>query len=426
MDNRLIVVVGMGMLSPIGSTLEEVQKHMREGISGISVSPSAFQELGIKSKVYGAVNPQYEDILGTKIPKSLSEQGRMAYYAAVQAFRSAGMVDNTDTLLPPFKGPRTGVYVGTGGSPIETVLHHVGNATSRNLSPKEQRRIDIFLKRAVQQVMTNTVSAGLGVAFEVQGETISVASACATSHHNIITAARSILSGELDVAVAGGVEDTCRYTTFFFDTIPALSSGWNDNPTAASRPFDSKRDGFVPSSGAGIVILTTKSFAQKHNLPILAYLKGWGSNANGASMVKPAVEGEVRVMELALGRSGLQPSDIDLISAHGTSTPDGDAVEAAAILEVFGDDGPYPYVNSGKSLTGHGLGAAGAWSVIMTILQMQHKFMHESLNIVKPDEVCQRLSLVRACTVDVGIQTALVNAFGFGGTNASLVLTKTI
>jgi 3-oxoacyl-[acyl-carrier-protein] synthase I len=419
-DNK-VVIAGMGMVSPIGNTLERVLGHMLLGRSGVTAAPEAFRSFGITCGAYGAVGQSYEQKLNSPIPKGLSEQGRLAYYATIKALSDAEIVDEKDRIKDSFQKYNIGVYIGTGGSPITTIVQHAQQAGLRDLPPKEQKRVAVGLKRAVQQVMSSAVSAGIGVALGVRGETISVASACATGHHNVIAAARALLLGETDIALAGGVEDVCLYTDFFFDTIPALSTRWNETPQRASRPFDTDRDGFVPSSGAGVVVLTTEAFARRHALPIQAYLVGWGSNANGASMVKPETEGEVEVMRIAIERSHLEPSDIDLVSAHGTSTPDGDAVEAEAIKRVFGVGQNGPLINSGKSLTGHGLGAAGAWSLIMTVLEMQHNFVHQSINIKRLDPVCEGLNIVEE-RVSTKLLFALVNAFGFGGANASLVV----
>jgi 3-oxoacyl-[acyl-carrier-protein] synthase-1 len=410
MSEQNVVIVGAGAITPFGNTLEEINTKMYAGESGIVSAPPEYDEVGVKSKVCGHIACDYADLFDRQNLRNAGTHGGMAYYASVEALKQAGLMSEGGDKDELVTSDRAGVFIGSGGPPMQEIMEHADRMRSGKLSPRDD-------PYAVQRTMSNTAAANVATALKMKGGGVSLSSACATALHNVGAAANAVQQGKLDLALAGGVDRACPYTARMFDIPKALSRRRNETPTAASRPFDADRDGFVISGGSGVVALASEAFAQERGLPVIGRLVGWADTSDGDNMTVPSGEGAKRAMRLAL--RGLHLSQVDLISAHATSTPIGDPAEAKAILDVFGAH--RPLVNAAKSMVGHGLGAAGAWALIMVLLQMKHGYVHESLNIECVDEKCRKLNIARERIV-TPVNLALINAFGFGGANAAVAV----
>lgn len=373
---------------------------MMEGKSGIVYCPE-YKELGFRSNVIGAIEHGYQEGLSLKVHKWMGEQAGWAYQATESALLDARLPDEIRSH------PMTGLLIGAGGPSTEDVVDAVNAALEKG--PKRAGA------RWVPKTMASSCSATVGTSLGAKGVSFSISSACATSAHNIGEAWWMIRTGRQDCMIAGGAEGLHWTQSVMFDAMPALSN-LNDSPETASRPFDKDRAGFVISGGAAIVILETLEDALARGAQIYGEIVGYGATSDGHHMTEPSGEGAVRAMQMAM--EGIDPKAIDLISPHATSTPVGDKKEAAAIMELFGEDGPW--VTASKSLTGHMMGAAGSAELIMALLMIQERFIHESLNIREVDPGCAGLKLARERVDDVDINYALSNSFGFGGTNASL------
>lgn len=394
----------MGIVGPIGCTKDEVLASMMQGKSGIVYCPD-YKERGFRSNVFGEVKRDFREGLSLKVHKWMGEQAGWAYQAAESAIDDAGLPDDIRS------NPMTGLLIGAGGPSTEDVVNAVDAALAKG--PKRAGA------RWVPRTMASSCSATVGTGLKIKGTSFSIASACATSAHNIGEAWWMIRTGRQDCMVAGGSEGLHWTQSVMFDAMPALSS-LNDAPAKASRPFDKRRAGFVISGGAAVVILETLDAALERGAQIYGEVVGYGATSDGSHMTEPSGEGAIRAMQMAMAE--IDPADIDLISPHATSTPVGDRKEAGAILSVFGESGPW--VTASKSLTGHMMGAAGAAELIMSLLMMKERFIHESLNIEEVDPDCAGLRLAREKITDVDIGHVLSNSFGFGGTNASLCVRK--
>jgi len=401
---RRVVITGMGIVSPLGCTKDEVTTAMKEGRSGIEYCPE-YKERGFRSQVIGAVKREYREGLAMKVHKWMGEQAGWAYQAADAAILDARLPDDIRSH------PMTGLLLGTGGPSTEDIVDAINTAIKKG--PKKTGT------RWVPKTMTSSCSATVGTNLGVRGASFSIASACATSAHNIGEAWWMIRSGRQDCMIAGGSEGFHWTQSVMFDAMPALSN-LNDDPQTASRPFDKDRNGFVISGGGAVVILEVLEDALARGAPIYGELVGYGATSDGHHMTEPSGEGAIRAMQMAM--AGITPADIDLISPHATSTPVGDKKEAEAILEVFGTDGPW--VTAPKSLTGHMMGAAGAAELIMALLMIEHRFIHQSMNILELDPECAGLKLAYERIDDIDIDYVLSNSFGFGGTNASLCVKR--
>lgn len=335
----------------------------------------------------------------------MGEQAGWAYQATESAILDARLPDEIRSH------PMTGLLLGTGGPSTEDIVDATNTALEKG--PKRTGT------RWVPKTMTSSCSATVGTSLGIKGASFSIASACATSAHNIGEAWWMIRTGRQNCMIAGGSEGLHWTQSVMFDAMPALSN-LNDSPETASRPFDKDRTGFVISGGGGVVILETLEDALARGAPIYGELVGYGATSDGYHMTEPSGEGAIRAMQMAM--EGIAPTDIDLISPHATSTPVGDKKEAAAIMEVFGADGPW--VTASKSLTGHMMGAAGSAELIMALLMMEHRFIHQSMNIQEVDPDCAGLKLAYERVTDIDIEYVLSNSFGFGGTNASLCVRK--
>lgn len=401
---RRVVITGVGMIGPIGCTKDEVMTSMMEGKSGIEFCPE-YKERGFRSNVIGKVKREYQEGLSLKVRKWMGEQAGWAYQASEAAILDADLPDDLRS------NPMTGLLIGAGGPSTEDVVDSTNIALE-----KGPRRAGA---RWVPKTMSSSCSATVGTSLQIKGTSFSIASACATSAHNIGEAWWMIRTGRQDCMVAGGAESLHWTQSVMFDAMQALST-LNDVPETASRPFDINRAGFVISGGAAVVILETLEGALARGARIYGEIVGYGATSDGHHMTEPSGAGAIRAMQQAL--ADLDPSDIDLISPHATSTSVGDRKEAAAILSVFGSNGPL--VTASKSLTGHMMGAAGAAELIMSLLMMNEGFVHESLNIEEVDPACAGLNLAREKITDIDIKHVLSNSFGFGGTNASLCIRK--
>ena len=398
-----VVVTGMGIISCIGSGLNEVLSSLKNGKSGIKPNPT-YKEMGFRSHVSGSIDINLSELIDRKVLRFMSEASGFAYLAAQEALLNAGLdLSSIDTS-------RVGIIAGSGGASSAAQIE--ASDIARAKGPK---RIGPY---AVTKTMGSTVSAILGTTLKLKGVNYSISSACSTSAHCIGHAAELIQLGKQDIIIAGGAEQEHWTSSSMFDAMGALSSQYNDAPEQASRAFDLNRDGFVIAGGSGMLILEEEEHAIKRNAPILARLAGYCANSDGYDMVSPSGEGATRCMNEALEIYG---GDIDYINAHGTSTPVGDLAELGAIKNVFGNSAPL--IGSTKSMTGHSLGATGAQEAIYSILMMQNDFVAPSINIDNLVEEAEGLKIAQTI-IEQEVNAVMSNSFGFGGTNASLVFAK--
>ncbi|MDB0070305.1 beta-ketoacyl-ACP synthase I [Gammaproteobacteria bacterium] len=398
-----VVVTGMGIISCIGSGLNEVLLSLKNGKSGIKSNPT-YKEMGFRSHVSGSIDINLSELIDRKVLRFMSEASGFAYLAAQEALLNASLdLSSIDTS-------RVGIIAGSGGASSAAQIE--ASDIARAKGPK---RIGPY---AVTKTMGSTVSAILGTTLKLKGVNYSISSACSTSAHCIGHAAELIQLGKQDIIIAGGAEQEHWTSSSMFDAMGALSSQYNDAPEQASRAFDLNRDGFVIAGGSGMLILEEEEHAIKRNAPILARLAGYCANSDGYDMVSPSGEGAIRCMDEALEIYG---GNIDYINAHGTSTPVGDLAELGAIKNVFGDSGPV--IGSTKSMTGHSLGATGAQEAIYSILMMQNDFIAPSINIDHLVEEAEGLKIAQTM-IEQEVNAVMSNSFGFGGTNASLVFAK--
>jgi 3-oxoacyl-[acyl-carrier-protein] synthase I len=402
---RRVAVTGMGIVSPIGNTTQEVVASLREAKSGITFAAKQ-QEMGFKSQVAGAPVIDLDAMIDRRAKRFMGDTAAYAFIAMEQALRDSGL-EEKDIV-----NERTGLIVGSGGPSVRNIVAAV-DITRENKSPK---RIGPF---AVPKAMSSTCSAVLSTWFKIKGVNYSISSACATSAHCIGNAAEMIQWGKQDVMFAGGSEELDWTLSCLFDAMGAMSTKYNDTPARASRAFDKNRDGFVIAGGGAVVVLEEMEHAKARGAKIYAELVGYGATSDGHDMVAPSGEGAVRCMRQALSTV---KGDIDYVNAHGTSTPVGDVTEIKAMREVFGSR--MPPINSTKSLTGHSLGGTGAQEAVYSILQMNNGFIAESANIEEIDPDVADAPIVRSRIDNAKVERALSNSFGFGGTNATLVFQR--
>jgi 3-oxoacyl-[acyl-carrier-protein] synthase I len=401
---RRVVVTGMGIVASIGSSTQEVLASLREAKSGISRAKK-YAELGFRSQVHGAPSLDVDAIVDRRAMRFLGGGAAWNHVAMEQAVRDAGLEPSE------ISNEMTGLIMGSGGPSTRAIVDAAD--TARSKSPK---RVGPF---AVPKAMSSTASATLATWFKIKGVSYSISSACATSNHCIGNATELIQMGKQDVIFAGGCEELDWTLSVLFDAMGAMSSGFNETPEKASRAFDRDRDGFVIAGGAGVLILEELEHAKARGARIYAEVAGYGATSDGFDMVAPSGEGAARCMRMAL-RDVKIP--IDYINPHATSTPIGDLKEIEAIREVFGER--CPAIAATKSLTGHSLGAAGAQEAIYCILMMNNGFICESANIQTLDPAFDEMPIVRNRRDDVKLGCVLSNSFGFGGTNACVVLKR--
>ena len=398
-----VVITGFGIKSCIGNTYDEVLSNLQNGKSGIAFNET-YSEMGFRSCVSGSINIDLSEHIDRKLLRFMGESAGYAYLASMDALKMAQLKEED------LDSPRIGIVAGSGGASTRVMV--ASGDITREKGPK---RIGPY---GVTKSMSSSISAIIATALKLKGINYSISSACATSAHCIGHAADLIKSGQQDIVFAGGSDDEHWSSSCLFDAMGALSSNFNSSPEAASRPYDSNRDGFVISGGAGMLILEEEEHAKKRGAKILAKLSGYFANSDGYDMVAPSGEGAMRCMEGAIQESKAQ---IDYINTHGTSTPVGDIAELNAIKELFGNSSPI--ISSTKSMTGHSLGATGAQEAIYSIMMLRNKFIAPSINI---EDVCDEAKGIKLNTETTSseIQSAMSNSFGFGGTNASLIVTK--
>jgi len=401
---RRAVITGIGAVSCIGNSKAEILESLRHGRSGI-VANESYQELGMRSQVSGSCDIDIAEHIDRKVRRFMGDAAAYAYIAMQQSIDDAGL-ETAD-----ISNPRTGLIAASGGASSKNIVESADILRSRGV-----RKIGPY---RVPRTMGSSVSACLATPFKIKGVNYSITSACATSAHCIGAAAEQIQLGKQDLIFAGGGEEEHWSLACLFDAMGALSSKYNDDPATASRPYDATRDGFVIAAGSGMVVVEELEHAMARGAKIYAELVGYGATSDGHDMVAPSGEGALRCMQTA--RSTVE-GPIDYINTHGTSTPVGDVQEVEAMQEMFGDE--MPRFGSTKSMCGHSLGATGAQEAIHCLLMLENDFIAPSINVNEPDPAVSDVPLVTERVDNAGIQTAMSNSFGFGGTNATLVFQK--
>ncbi len=398
------VITGLGIVSSIGNNQQEVLASLREGRSGITFSQE-LKDSGMRSHVWGNVKLDTTGLIERKVVRFMSD-------ASVYAFLSMEQAIDDAKLAPEVyqNNPRVGLIAGSGGSARSQVF---GADAMR--SPRGLKAVGPYV---VTKAMGSAVSACLATPFKIQGVNYSISSACATSAHCIGNAVEQIQLGKQDIVFAGGGEELCWELACEFDAMGALSTKYNETPEKASRTYDADRDGFVIAGGGGMVVVEELEHALARGAHIYAEVVGYGATSDGADMVAPSGEGAVRCMKLAMQDVN---TPIDYINTHGTSTPVGDVKELWAIRQVFGD--AVPPISATKAMTGHSLGAAGVQEAIYSLLMLEHGFIAPSINVDTLDELAQDMNIVTQPT-ERKLTTVMSNGFGFGGTNATLVMRK--
>ena len=398
------VITGLGIVSSIGNNQQEVLASLREGRSGITFSEE-FKDAGMRSHVWGNVKLDTTGLIDRKVVRFMNDASIYAYLSMREAIADAGLSEDAYQ-----NNPRVGLIAGSGGSSKAQVF---GADAMR--SPRGLKAVGPYV---VTKAMGSAVSACLATPFKIHGVNYSISSACATSAHCIGNAVEQIQLGKQDIVFAGGGEELGWEMACEFDAMGALSTKYNDQPSKASRTYDAHRDGFVIAGGGGMVVVEELEHALARGAHIYAEIVGYGATSDGADMVAPSGEGAVRCMQMAM--HGVD-TPIDYLNSHGTSTPVGDVKELGAIREVFGDNSPA--ISATKAMTGHSLGAAGVQEAIYSLLMLEHGFVAPSINIEEMDEQAAGLNIVTE-TLDRELTTVMSNSFGFGGTNATLVMRK--
>ena len=401
---RRVAITGLGIVSCLGNDQPTVTDALRKGRSGIRFN-EPFAEVGLRSRVCGSVDIDLEARIERKSRRFMGDAAAYAYVALQDAIADAGLTEAEVVR------ERTGLIAGSGGASSANIVW--GADTLRE---KGVRRLGPYL---VPRAMSSTVSACLATHFGIRGLNYSITSACATSTHCIGAAMEQIQWGKQDVIFAGGGEEEHWSLAMMFDAMGALSSGYNDAPDKASRPYDANRDGFVIAAGGGMLVLEELEHARARGAKIYAEIVGYGATSDGYDMVQPSGEGAVRCMRQAL--AGVD-TPVDYLNTHGTSTPVGDPKELEAVREVFAER--MPRISSTKSLTGHAQGAAGVTEVIYSLLMLEHDFVCASANIENLDPAGEGMPIVRERIDNAGLKTVMSNSFGFGGTNACLVFRR--
>ncbi len=396
------VITGMGIISSIGNDINEVLAALKAGKSGIRFSQE-FADMKLRSNVWGELTLNPAEHIDRKKLRFMGDAAGFAYLAMQQAIADAGLSEEQ------VSNDRTGLVAGSGGASAINQINAVDT-----LLEKGVKRVGPYM---VPRTMSSTVSACLATPFKIRGVNYSMSSACATSAHCIGHALELIQLGKQDIVFAGGGEELNWAQSMMFDAMGALSSKYNDAPEKASRTYDVDRDGFVISGGGGMLVIEELEHALARSATIYGELVGYGATSDGYDMVAPSGEGAVRCMRMAM--QGIDK--IDYINTHGTSTPVGDVKELGAIKEVFGNYSPA--ISATKAMTGHALGAAGVHEAIYSTLMLQHNFVAPSINIDTLDSEAIGLDIVTD-TRELELTTVMSNSFGFGGTNATLIIKK--
>jgi len=403
-----VVVTGLGIVSSIGNTKQEVLASLKAGRSGITFN-EAMAEHGFRSQIAGAVDLNVADHVDKRTLRFMGPGAAYAHIAMGQAIADAGLTP------AEVVDPMTGVIAGSGGPSTSAMLQ----AHQTVLKSGATKRIGPF---AVPKCMSSTVSANLATAYQIKGMNFSITSACSTSLHCIGMAAGQVALGNQDIMFAGGGEELDWTLSCLFDAMGAMSSNFNDAPERASRAFDADRDGFVIGGGGAMVVLENYERAKARGAKIYAEVTGFSATSDGADMVAPSGEGGERAMRGAL-RTLPEGRKVSYINAHGTSTPVGDVGEIEAVRRVFGA-GTTPPVSSTKSMTGHSQGATGAQEAIYCLLMLENDFIAPSINVDTLDPALDPAEIATETVSDAGLDSVMTNSFGFGGTNGSMILSN--
>lgn len=401
---RRVVITGLGAVSCLGNSKEDITESLRLGRSGI-VANEEFKEMGLRSQVSGSVNIDTKELIDRKVLRFMGNAAAYAYIAMQQAIDDSGLEEDDVSNI------RSGIIAASGGASSENIVKSADILRARGV-----RKVGPYM---VTRTMGSSISACLATPFKIKGVNYSLTSACATSAHCIGVAAEQIQLGKQDIVFAGGGEEEHWTLACLFDAMGALSSKYNDDPATASRPYDSMRDGFVIGAGAGMVVVEELGHAKARGAKIYGELVGYGATSDGSDMVAPSGEGAIRCMDMA--RSTVE-GPIDYINTHGTSTPVGDVKEVEGMSKLFGED--MPRFGSSKSMCGHSLGATGAQEAIHCLLMMQGDFIAPSINVNELDPIVVGKPLVTNLIENAGLKTVMTNSFGFGGTNGTLVFQK--
>ncbi|KWS41992.1 beta-ketoacyl-ACP synthase I [Pseudomonas syringae] len=402
---RRVVITGLGIVSCLGNDKETVTANLRANRPGIRFNPE-YAEMGLRSQVSGSIDLNLEELIDRKIFRFVGHAAAYAYLAMKDAITDSGLTEQQVSNV------RTGLIAGSGGASTLNQMEALDT-----LREKGVKRVGPY---RVTRTMGSTVSACLATPFKIKGVNYSISSACATSAHCIGNAVEQIQLGKQDIVFAGGGEEEHWSQSFLFDAMGALSTQYNETPEKASRAYDAKRDGFVIAGGGGMVVVEELEHALARGAKIYAEIVGYGATSDGYDMVAPSGEGAIRCMQMALG--DINSGDIDYINTHGTSTPVGDAKEMEGVREVFGAKAPA--ISSTKSLSGHSLGAAGVHEAIYCLLMMENNFIAGSANIDELDPVVADMPILLKTREDAKLDLVMSNSFGFGGTNATLVLKR--
>ncbi len=396
------VITGIGIISSLGNSIADVTDSLKSGRSGIK-KDEEFAERGLRSQISGQVNVNLQDQIDRKLLRFMTNSSGYGYLAMGQAIKDAKLDDDM------VKNDMTGLVMGTGGTSTEDIVDSVETYHRAGV-----RRVGPY---RVTRAMNSALSSVLATAYGIRGINYSVTSACATSAHCIGTAVEQIQLGKQTVVFAGGADNAHWTMALQFDAMGALSSKYNDTPESASRPYDTERDGFVIASGAGVVVVEELEHALARGAHIYGEVIGYGATSDGKDMVQPSGEGAERCMKMAQRQAG--DRSVQYINTHGTSTPVGDLVELKAIKKVFGDH--VPKISSTKSLSGHSLGAAGVHEAIFSLIMMQEGFIAKNANLKTSEQEASSISIVEVAE-EAELDAVMSNSFGFGGTNASLIL----
>lgn len=404
---RRVVITGLGVVSSIGTSAQEVTASLRDGKSGISFSDD-YAEHGFRSQVHGKPEIDLKERIDKRNFRFMGDGAAYNFVAMEQAIADSGLEDSD------VSNERTGLVMGSGGPSTKNLF----NAHQIVIEKGSPKRMGPFM---VTRGMSSTNSACLATPFKIKGVNYSITSACSTSAHCIGNGVEQIQFGKQDIVFAGGGEELDWTLSCLFDAMGAMSSKYNDDPTTASRAFDATRDGFVIAGGGGVVVLEELEHAKARGAKIYAEVTGYGATSDGHDMVAPSGEGAERCMKLAM--STLGDRKVNYINAHGTSTPAGDVTEVEAVRRVFAG-GEQPVISSTKSLTGHSLGATGVQEAIYCLLMLQNDFIAASANVTELDPALKPSEVATSRIDDAGLDTVISNSFGFGGTNATLALSR--
>jgi len=401
---KRVVVTGYGIVSCLGNDRNAVLDSLKQGRSGIKFQQE-YVDMGMRSHVAGSIDIDLDAHIDRKVKRFMGNSAAYAYISMQQAIEHAGLADDM------VSNPRTGIIMGSGGGSSSNQVEAADILRNKGL-----RRVGPYM---VPRTMSSTVSACLATPFHIKGVNYSISSACATSTHCVGNAYELIQMGKQDIIFAGGGEEEHWSLSMMFDAMGALSTQYNETPEKASRPYDADRDGFVIAGGGGAMVIEELEHALNRGANIIAEIVGYGATSDGVDMVAPSGEGAVRCMQMATEHLQ-QP--LDYINTHGTSTPVGDTRELEAIRETYGDR--VPPISSSKSLAGHSLGASGVQEAIYSLLMVENSFIQASANIDNLDEAAKDMPIVTERKDNIELNTVMSNNFGFGGTNACLVLQK--